>query len=276
LPALGDVARNFRRADDLALSIFDRRDRQRNIDAASILVLTQGFEVLDLLSPPDALENLQLLILPVRWNENRDRFADYFFRRISEYPLRALVPAGDNAVEVLADDGVVGGFDDRDEPMSGLLGAFAVADVDQHVDCADDLARRIMQRSRKRDEGNAGAVRSLRHGFRAAYRAARLQGHRHRAFVVRHRPAVRPIQAPRATPPILADLGAASPHRHRRVIEERDAPTGVGRIDRRRQAFDDGTEMVVALSQRLFVMTVQQRAVRRPILPLKRCAGCVT
>ena len=46
-----------------------------------------------------------------RWNQDRHRFADDFLRRIAKNPLRPLVPAGDDAIEVFADDGVVGGFD---------------------------------------------------------------------------------------------------------------------------------------------------------------------
>ena len=59
-----------------------------------------------------------------------DRLADDLLGRVAEQALRALVPAHDGAVETLADDGVVRGFDDGREVLRGSLAVFALADVD--------------------------------------------------------------------------------------------------------------------------------------------------
>ncbi len=93
----------------------------------------------------------------------------------------------------------------------GLLGALAVADVQQHVHGADQFARGVEQRRRIGDEGNARAVRPLGDGFHASDGAPLLQRHRHGAFVVWQRRAVRPIEFPRAAEFTLAELGAAAP-----------------------------------------------------------------
>ena len=55
--ALGNVAGDFRRADDFAFRILDRRNGQRNIDPASVLAHTNGFIVLDALTASDTFEN---------------------------------------------------------------------------------------------------------------------------------------------------------------------------------------------------------------------------
>ena len=58
-----------------------------------------------------------------------DRLADDLMRRVAKEALSAGVPREDHAVEILADDGVMGGFDDRRQTRLGLLGALAFADV---------------------------------------------------------------------------------------------------------------------------------------------------
>ena len=73
--ALGNVAGDFRRADDFAFRILDRRNGQRNIDRLPSLRYSNGFIVLDALAAPDTFENLGLLVMPVRRNQNRDRLA---------------------------------------------------------------------------------------------------------------------------------------------------------------------------------------------------------
>jgi hypothetical protein len=59
------------------------------------------------LTAPDALENLDLLVMAVRRNQDRDGLADDFFRRIAEEPLCSPVPSRDDAVEVFAQDRVI-------------------------------------------------------------------------------------------------------------------------------------------------------------------------
>jgi hypothetical protein len=68
--------------------------------------------MLDALAAADALENSRFLVDAIQWNENRDRFPDDLVSRIAEKPLRTAVPTGDDAVEVFADDRVIGEFHD--------------------------------------------------------------------------------------------------------------------------------------------------------------------
>ena len=55
----------------------------------------------------DAFKDGRLFILPVRGDQNGDRFPKYLFGRVSEKALRTLVPASDDAVKVFAEDCVV-------------------------------------------------------------------------------------------------------------------------------------------------------------------------
>ena len=84
----------------------------------------------------------------------------------------------------------------------------ALADVDQHVDGADDLAFGIAQRRRIGNERHAAAVRALGDGFGVADRTAFLERHRHRTLVVRQRRAVRPIKLPGHAPFVAAERRA--------------------------------------------------------------------
>jgi hypothetical protein len=74
------------------------------------------FEVIYTLASPKLLEKGFDLRLLSRPGEKGDVLADGFVRLIAEDARRAGVPAGDDAVERLAQDGVVRGFHDRGEP----------------------------------------------------------------------------------------------------------------------------------------------------------------
>ena len=113
--ALGDVADDLRRPDDVAGVVLDRRDRQRHVDALAVTSHALGLEVLD---PPPGLEARDDLVFfrdAIRRNDERDVAADRLLRRVAEQPLGGGVPALDDAVERLADDRVVRGLDDRRE-----------------------------------------------------------------------------------------------------------------------------------------------------------------
>ena len=145
-PELGDVPGDFRRPDDPALGILDGRHGQRNLDQSSVLAPTNGFIMIDALAATDAVDNRGFLVEAVRRNHDRDRFADDLFGRIAEQPRRAPVPTGDDAVEVLAHDRVIGALDNRGEQPPIMLRALALGDVDQHVHRADHCAGFVDQR----------------------------------------------------------------------------------------------------------------------------------
>ena len=117
--AVADVAGDFRRADDTAGIVANRRDRQRNRDQRAVLALTNRFEVSDGLAGPDAGEDHVLLGLAIGRNDHANRLADGFSRGVAEHALGGPIPGSDDAVQVLADDGVVGRFDDSGEVAKG-------------------------------------------------------------------------------------------------------------------------------------------------------------
>jgi len=67
--------------------------------------------VVNSLAAVNLLEDCRLFIETVAWNDDRDRHADRLLGAKAEKPLRAIVPAEDHAVEILRQDGVIGGFD---------------------------------------------------------------------------------------------------------------------------------------------------------------------
>lgn len=60
----------------------------------------------------------RLFVEAVFGNENGDGFADYLGGGVAKDRLSARVPARDHTVEILADDGVIGGLDNRVEEFS--------------------------------------------------------------------------------------------------------------------------------------------------------------
>src|SRR5438128_330521 len=109
----GDVTRDRRCADDLALLVADGGDGHRNGDPLPILVHANGLVVVDALAPAEALEDGRQLVGMVGWYEDRDRASDHFFGAVAVNALGTGVPADDRAVERLTDDRVVRRIDDR-------------------------------------------------------------------------------------------------------------------------------------------------------------------
>src|SRR6516162_2541958 len=101
---LGDIPRDLRCADNPAVDILDRRNGQRDRDKAPILALANGLEMVDVLPSPDAVQNVAFFIAPILRNNNCDGLPNYFLRRVAEDAFCALIPARDNAIEVLAYD----------------------------------------------------------------------------------------------------------------------------------------------------------------------------
>src|ERR1700678_2331482 len=97
------------------------------------------------LASPQARNNLFFFSTALRRNEKRDRLADGFVRGVAENPLRTLVPTGDDAVEALADNRVIGGVHYGGQQRVCPLRLLARRDLYWHVDAADDLSRRIAQ-----------------------------------------------------------------------------------------------------------------------------------
>ena len=77
----------------------------------------------------DFIENVFFLVLAVRWDDPRDGRPQHLARGIPENLFSTFIPARDDAVQVLADDGVVGKSDNRRLPANGQLGLVALRDV---------------------------------------------------------------------------------------------------------------------------------------------------
>src|SRR5690348_5644482 len=104
------------------------------MDASTILAAAHRLEMVDALAATETAEDHVLLVQAVRRVDEGDRVSGRFGGGIAEDCFRAAVPAGDNPVEVLADDGVIGGFDDRREIGAGALGEAMAGNVDEHID----------------------------------------------------------------------------------------------------------------------------------------------
>src|SRR5262249_47937310 len=112
---------NFRRANYLAVTILDGRNRQGNVDEAAILALSNRFVMLDPFSPTNTVQDHRFFVVPIRRNEDCDRLAYGFFRDIAEDVLSATIPPGDHAVEVFGKDSVIRGFNDCGVMQRGAM-----------------------------------------------------------------------------------------------------------------------------------------------------------
>ena len=65
------------------------------------------FKILDAFAAADLSEDLGNFIGTICGSQNRDRLADRLFRGVTVNMLGAFIPVSDDAVEVLADDGVL-------------------------------------------------------------------------------------------------------------------------------------------------------------------------
>ena len=119
--ALGDVARDLRGADNRACFIADRRNGKGNGAGCAVFPEADGLVVIHLLPAADLGHHLVFLVLKIRGNEDADRLADRFLGGVTEDFLGARIPRSDDAVEVLADDGVIGRFDDLGKVPRGEI-----------------------------------------------------------------------------------------------------------------------------------------------------------
>ena len=99
--------------------------------------------MLEALAATNARQNFRFLVLQVFRNDDGDRLADHLLGRIAEQPLGARIPADDDAVQILADDRIVGGFDNTGELPARLLALALLGDVEQRRDPAASVALRI-------------------------------------------------------------------------------------------------------------------------------------
>ena len=115
-----NVACDGRGSDGYATIVFDRRDRQGNIEQRAVLVQSLGVMMLDLLTSCDRLERRHRFGPSVGRDDQEDTLADRLFGCIAVHPLCALVPTRDGAVEIFGDNGIVGRTDDGGQKDGGI------------------------------------------------------------------------------------------------------------------------------------------------------------
>jgi len=108
-----DIASDLGSTDNNAFPGPDRGNRNGNMDVSAVLCDSNCFEMVYPFAFAKACKNLRLLFQSVRRNDDCDGLANRFFRLLSEKPLRTRIPGLDDAVQVLADDCIVGRFNNR-------------------------------------------------------------------------------------------------------------------------------------------------------------------
>src|ERR1700722_3876266 len=109
------IPRDFRRPNDLAGGVLEWRDCHGNLNQASVFAPSYGVEGLDALSTPDAFKDVGFFVLPIRRNEEGDRFADNLICCITKDSLSPAVPAGDDAINIFGHNRIVRVFYDGSE-----------------------------------------------------------------------------------------------------------------------------------------------------------------
>jgi hypothetical protein len=200
--------------------------------------------MIDFFAAPDAVEDQILFGEPVRREQAQNGLADHFVGGITENRRGGPVPAGNDAVQILADDCVIGGFDDGGEVGARVLRGFEAADIHQHIDRADQRPGRVAQRRRIGQERDTAAVRTLQHRLHPADCPVLLQGHGHRAAIVPQWHAVRGIETPGHAPLVFPEPRLAPGEFDGGAVVVGDPALGVGRVDRRRQRIENRVEEV--------------------------------
>jgi len=103
-----DVAGDLGSADDLAPHVPDRRDGQRDGDQRAVLAPPCCLVARHALAIADAANDVGLLAPQMIGNEHQDRLSDRLVGGVAEHTLGRMVPVGDDARQILADDCVVG------------------------------------------------------------------------------------------------------------------------------------------------------------------------
>jgi hypothetical protein len=112
-----DVAGNLGRADDHARGITDRRHGKRDRHEPAVLRPSFRLVTVDAFAAADAVQNRGRFVRTAGRRQYRHRPPDGLFGCVTEHALSAAVPAADNAVQILADDGIVGRLDDGGKPL---------------------------------------------------------------------------------------------------------------------------------------------------------------
>ncbi len=118
---VADVANGFGGSEYVTGCVAYRRNRNRHRDFRSVLMAAHGAKMLDAASGAQLRDDFVFLSKTVLGNEQRYVLPDRLASLIAEDALRRDVPAHDDAVERLADDGFIGRLHDLCEQPVGIL-----------------------------------------------------------------------------------------------------------------------------------------------------------
>ena len=198
--------------------------------------------------------------------------ADVLLRRKAEHFHFGAVSPQDHSVRTGPMQAHAGVFHEISKLLFGaaqrLLRFLSFGDIHQHVDRTDNLAGWIKQRRRERHEGHARPVGPLGHGLLSA--SDQVGRFSLIATAIGHSPcgSARPVgpdtAATNRTTRSLPSVGTAAPQGSGGLIEERDAPGGVGRVHAGRQRVQQLVEPPLARQRRVPDGTAAPTARNRP------------
>ena len=123
------VAGDLGGPDDPPAGVVDGRHVDRDGEQPPLLVAALGLEMLRPLAPLHARQDLGLLAQTLRGNDEGDGLAYGLGGRVAEHGLRGRVPRGDDSLQSLADNGVLGAGYDGGQPRRILLDFRLVRDL---------------------------------------------------------------------------------------------------------------------------------------------------
>src|SRR4029453_6436223 len=109
-------------ADHGALTVTDRRYGHRRVERRAIFAKADSLEVFHGLRSANVFEDDVFLIEPLWRNQKGDGPPHGFLGGVAKQAFCAAIPTGDDAVEILADNGVVRRRDEGGQSGLSLLG----------------------------------------------------------------------------------------------------------------------------------------------------------
>ena len=92
-------------------------------------MLPNRLECRDALAVPNTKHDIPLFVLAFGRDDQSNRLPNSFGRRVPVHAFRGRVPRGDQPVEVLTDDRILGMFDDVGEPAGEFVGGLSIGNV---------------------------------------------------------------------------------------------------------------------------------------------------
>ena len=83
------------------------RDRDRDVYKGAVFSAAYGVEMVHSFAGVNPIKDLLFFVIAVRRNDDGDRFVDHLVGAKTEKLFGASVPAGDDSIQIFADDRVV-------------------------------------------------------------------------------------------------------------------------------------------------------------------------